>query len=143
QPGRAFQTGAQPDSAARPHFVVVADVNGDTRPDLVVANHDGNSVSVLLGEGDGTFRDTPEDLRRHTFDVGQGPLYLAVADLNGDRVPDIVTADFGSGDNPGRTLTLLPGQGNGQFGPAQTFDAGSRPAAVEVGDVNGDGHLDL
>jgi hypothetical protein len=68
----------------------VADVDGDGFPDLVTANADSDSVSVLLGQGDGTFQ--PEQ----RFAVGRDPWAVVVADLNGDGVPDLVTANLGS-----------------------------------------------
>src|SRR5581483_7822454 len=66
-----------------PRAVVSADFNAAGRPDLAVANA-GNTVSLLLGQGDGTFQ-TPIALT-----VGQVPAALAVADFNGDGKPDLV-----------------------------------------------------
>ena len=63
---------------------------------------------------------------------------MQVADLNGDGIPDIVTANYGSD-----TVSVLLGNGNGTFQPQQTFAAGSGPASVAVADLNGDGKLDL
>ncbi len=75
--------------------VAVADLNGDGRPDLVTAGHirlSNDQVGVLLGNGDGTFQ------REQSIDVGDHPDSVAVADLNGDGQPDLVTANFSSDD---------------------------------------------
>ncbi|HEV3260798.1 MAG TPA: VCBS repeat-containing protein, partial [Gemmataceae bacterium] len=66
--------------------VAVADVNGDGKPDLVTANGFNGTVSVLLGNGDGTFQNA------QNFAAGSLPHSLVVADVNGDGKPDLVTA---------------------------------------------------
>src|SRR5207302_291573 len=73
---------------AHPPAVAVGDFNGDGKRDLAVANLDSNTVSVLLGNGDGTFRAAP------TVVVGQSPFSMAVGDFNGDGKPDLAVANF-------------------------------------------------
>ena len=112
--------------------VAVADVNDDGKPDLVLAECDYDSVSVLLGNGDGTFQTAVL--------YGSGgpyPSSVAVADVNGDGKPDIVVANYSNG-----TVGVLLGNGDGTFQTAVTY---GDPAAysVAVADVNGDGKLDL
>jgi hypothetical protein len=87
---------------------------------------------VLLGNGDGTFQP------QHTFAVGSYPNSVAVADINGDGIPDIVTANLGN-----NTVSVLLGNGDGSFQTQQVFPAGSSPASVAVADVDGDGKPDL
>jgi hypothetical protein len=91
-------------------------------------------VSVLLGNGDGTFA------AARSFAAGSRPSSVAVADVNGDGLLDLAVANniFGSG-----TVSVLLGNGDGTFAAARSFAAGSRPYSVAVGDVNGDGLLDL
>ena len=118
------------------------DLNGDGIPDLIVANgptaiNAGHTISVLLGNGDGTFQP------QQTFDVGKDPVSVAVADLNGDGKPDIVTANYRDGTvslllndtTPRSNVVRLTAQ------PALIVDEG--PQAVTVADVNGDGSPDL
>ena len=112
--------------------MAVADVNGDGIPDLVVANKTSSSVSVLLGNGDGTFQ------AQQTFAAGPGPTSVAVGDVNGDGNPDIAVADYS-----GSTVSVLLGNGNGTFQAQQTFTSGAAPYAVTMADVNGDGKPDL
>jgi len=135
----------------RAFSVVVADVNGDGKPDLIVANGcitdgsfcengTGGAVGVLLGNGDGTFRPAA------TFDSGGfGATAVTVRDVNQDGKPDLLVAnscqniDFCSG-----TIGVLLGNGDGTFKTAKAYGAGGfYTDAVVVGDVNGDGKLDL
>jgi len=125
-PGQKFAAGRFPVS------VTVADVNGDGNQDLIVANVGSNNVSVLLGQGDGTFQ--PGQL----FAVGTSPSAVAVADLNGDGHPDLVVANASSND-----VSVLLGQGDGTFAAQQPFAAGTSPRSVAVADLNGDNHPDL
>src|SRR5204862_231531 len=87
-----------------PGRVSVADVNGDGKPDLVVADAGGNAVSVLLGKGDGTFR------RRRSFAAGSSPGMVVAKDVTGDKKPDVVVT------NPRTSsLSVLPGNGQGSL----------------------------
>jgi hypothetical protein len=134
--------------------VAVADVNGDGKPDLVVANQcvdsscstDG-AAGVLLGNGDGTFQAAV------TYDSG-GLLSdsIAVADVNGDGKPDLVVANACGSTiiqycDPQRgangTVGVLLGNGDGTFQPAVTYDTDCTAESVAVADVNGDGKPDL
>ena len=116
-----------------PNDVVVADFNGDGKLDLAVANFgsEGNSVSILLGNGDGTFRPHVD------YAVGGQPYGLAAADLNGDGKIDLIAAN-----TPG--VSVLLGNGDGTFQPFKFYgDAGEQTFAVALGDFNHDGILDV
>jgi hypothetical protein len=113
--------------------VAVGDFNGDGVPDLAVTNFLSNTVSVLLGHGDGTFRRPIAN-----FPVGGNPRSVAVADLEGDGILDIITAN-----STGNTVSVLRGNGDGTFQPEIRYLAGSGTNAVVAGDFNGDGALDL
>ena len=124
----------------QPFSVVAADLNGDGKPDLVTADYGNGTVSVLLGNGDGTFQASPDYLAQHTFAVGPQPFSVVVADLNGDGKLDLVTANRILG---GTTASVLQGNGDGTFQPQHTLTVGSQPTGVTVADVNGDGKPDL
>src|SRR5206468_1914770 len=112
--------------------------------DLAVANLGSTqipgNVSVLLGNGDGSFQ------APRTFEEGETPAGVSVADLNGDGRPDLAVANFGSIEStvpPGNVAVLL-GNGDGGFQSAGFFvTGGTHPHAVAVSDVNGDGIPDL
>jgi hypothetical protein len=133
QAARAFAAGSSPQSVA------LGDFNGDDRLDLAVANDfsGGGSVSVLVGNGDGTFQPP------RSFTTGVDPASVAVADLNGDGRLDLAIADSGGRFGVGSAVTVLLGNGDGTFQASPTFAAGSGPLSVAVGDFTGDGRLDL
>jgi hypothetical protein len=119
-----------------PRAIVVADVNGDGKPDLLMANNSSAPISVLLGTGNGTFGTATtygSSANGFAFD-------LAVADVNGDGKLDILTANPSTG-----TVGVLLGSGTGTFGTTTTFStgAGGNPESLALADVNGDGKLDI
>jgi len=84
-----------------PLFVAVGDFNGDGVQDLAVANGNSNNVSVLLGNGDGSFQGA------RNFGVGVFPRSVAVGDFNGDGVQDLAVANFNS-DNVSVLINNTP-----------------------------------
>src|SRR5439155_1568662 len=80
---------------------------------------------------------------RRDFPVDVFPSSVVVADLNGDGWLDLVCANAGTNAQPGHTLSVLLGNGDGAFGPSRNFAVGPRPISVAVADVNGDGRPDL
>jgi hypothetical protein len=119
-------------SASYSIAVAIADLNGDGKPDLVVANYLSNSVSVLLGNGNGTFQ--PQS----AFATGSGPLSVAAADFNGDGKLDLVVGNYGS-----QSVSVLLGNGDGTFQSQTAFATGSFPTSVQATDLNGDGKADV
>jgi hypothetical protein len=122
----------------RPVFVAVGDFNGDGVLDLAVANSAyggsvASSVSVLLGQGDGTFQ------AAENYIAGSNPASVAAGDFNSDGILDLAIA---TGDSQG-TMLLLLGNGDGTFRTGASYTAGSQQASIAVGDFNNDGHVDL
>jgi hypothetical protein len=115
-----------------PHGEAVGDFNGDGHADLVVVNQGANTISVLLGNGDGTFKPKTD------YATGTSPAGVAVGDLNGDGHLDIAVANASAA-----SVSVLLGNGDGTFGPKTDFLLPLIPDAVAVGDFNGDGKADL
>jgi Big-like domain-containing protein/VCBS repeat protein/FG-GAP repeat protein len=128
-----------------PGSLVAVDVNGDGKPDLIVANtaiYDGSvsSVGVLLGNGDGTFQ--PAVVNTSLDRVGEFNA-LAVVDVNRDGNPDLIVAACCESNGDEKAAVLL-GNGDGTFQSAVNYDAGGRPtSSLAVDDVNGDGRPDI
>ncbi len=117
--------------------VATGDFNGDGNLDFVVVNQAANSVTVYLGNGNGTFR-APVD-----YGVGSSPTSIAVGDFNNDHNMDIVTAD-----STGGAVSFLGGNGDGTFkGAVNTavpgVPAGGGPLKVRTTNFTGSGNLDL
>lgn len=115
-----------------PYPIARADLNGDGKVDIVVSNNGSNSLSVFLGNGDGTLQ--PGTL----VTVGSGPVYIVVGDFNRDGKPDLAVAN--QFDN---TVSVLIGNGDGTFQPKVDYPVGNEPYSLAVGDFNGDRKLDL
>lgn len=136
-------------SGAWPTTVKLADFNGDGNLDVAAATSEGNlGVAVLLGNGDGMLGSPAY------FATDAGPVSLAVGDVNGDGRLDLVTANYGSNAYSSGSVSVLLGNGNGTFQPAADVALPSvssggyaisrqHPQAVVVGDLNGDGKMDL
>jgi len=129
-PVAGFAFGSTNSSVAGvPVFVATGDFNGDGKLDVISANGAANSISVLIGNGDGTFGGHKE------FTV-LDPVGLTTGDFNGDGKLDIAAATSSG-------VSVLLGNGDGTFGKHQDFTAGHGLHAVAVGDFNLDGKLDL
>ncbi len=123
-------------ASSYPDSVAAADVNGDGKPDLISANSNDGTLTVLTNNGNGGFG------LNATLAVGLAPASVIAADVNGDGKPDLISANANDG-----TLTVLTNNGHGLFGFNATLNvgliSGSSPENVVAVDVNGDGKPDL
>ena len=133
---QSFATGANASSA------IAADINGDGKLDLIVANYNGNTVSVFINTT-AAGAVTPSFAAQQTFTTGSNPVSVAAVDLNGDGKADLVVANF-----TGNTVSVLlnttpPGAALPTFAGQQTFATGVHPYSVAAADFNGDSGQDL
>lgn len=114
--------------------ILAGDFNGDGKLDLAVTDVDvgANNVSVLLGNGDGTFQPPL------SFPVGQSPVGIASADFNGDGKLDLVVANEFS-----QNISVLLGNGDGTFQAAVSFEVGQSLEVIIAADFNNDGAIDI
>ncbi len=130
--GVRFPAGKGPGSLA------LADLNGDGRPDLVVANIESGDATVLLGDGKGGFVAAPGS----PFPAGKSPNDIAIADFDGDGKLDLAFPNHETSH-----VTILLGDGRGRFKPASASPVAVRskphPHGIAAADFDGDSHVDF
>jgi hypothetical protein len=124
--------------AVQPASAIIADVNADGRPDLVTANRSA-TVSVLLGNGDGSFGAHSDFPTGHNSPSGYWLPSVATADFNADGHLDLAVQN---NNGFGGAVTVLMGNGDGTFGPPTDVSTGY-PTSVAAADINADGRPDL
>ena len=115
-----------------PSAVATGDFNGDGKLDLAVVNEGDNTVSILLGNGDGTFQS------QTTIATGLAPDAIVTGDFNADGKLDIAVANFT--DN---SISIFSGNGDGTFTAPRTITGVNSPIGMVTGDFRGSGKLDL
>ncbi|MGI4870774.1 MAG: FG-GAP-like repeat-containing protein [Janthinobacterium lividum] len=138
----SFSTQAVFNVGNNPYSVAAADVNGDGKPDVLVANGLSNSVSVLLNT---TAAGAPiaSFAAQATFTTSPRPYSVAAADVNGDGKPDLVTANMLGNSVSVLLNTTAVGAATASFSPQTILNTGGGPTSVAAADVNGDGRPDL
>lgn len=124
--GTNFGTGINPTNVA------VADFNNDNKPDLAVTNQVSNDISILLGNGNGTFA------AQSLITAGGGPYAIVAGKFNADTNFDLAVVNSTSNN-----VSILTGNGNGTFSAPTNFFVGASPISIAVGDLNNDTFQDL
>ena len=117
-----------------PQAVAVGDFNGDGMPDFAVANNTDSTISVFLGQPNGTFK----ALTPFSTGASTAPTAMATADFNGDKKLDLAVVLNGA-----NSVDVFTGKGDGTFNAAVSFAVGTGPVALAVADFNGDKKMDL
>ena len=115
-----------------PTTITPADLNHDSFTDLITTNISSNSLSILLGNGDGTFKDQVQ------LHVCQEPRSLVLGEFNEDGHVDVALACSG-----GDEIAILLGHGDGKFEEGPHYPVHRTPIGLATDDVNGDHHADL
>jgi hypothetical protein len=133
QPATSYAVGSSPSA------LVAGDFNGDGKIDLAVLDSGPSTISILLGNGDGTFRPAVD------YAVGNYGGLLLDGDFNADGHLDLAVAYTLSYDSQSVSISILLGNGDGTFRPANTVSVGGSPSSISMtaADFNADGHLDL
>jgi len=133
-----FVTGGTSPTGRTPRALASGDLNHDGRVDLVVGNGgvyydpQSSSISVLVGNGDGTFA------AERRYATSASPRELALGDFNEDGHVDVAVTNYDAG-----TVSLFVGAGDGSLTPLASVPTGPRPQGMTAADLDGDGHLDL
>jgi len=151
QTQQQYSAGGGPLVLDGPQSVEVADLNGDTFPDLITANMTSKDVSVLLNKGDGTFLEQRRFLVTEGINAplsSDGPVAVTSADLNDDGYIDLITANWFSAD-----VSVLLNNGDATFQKKRNFPvvktlsplsvSDNGPISVTIADMNGDEILDV
>ena len=124
-------------TGTNPFHVIAGDLNADGKPEVLVANSNSASVSVF----ENISNDTAIILApKVDYATGSSPVYVSIANLDGDGKPDVAVANFGSG-----TVSVYKNTSNGTIALASKVDyaTGSLPRTVVAGDLDGDGKPEM
>ncbi|MEO8739918.1 MAG: FG-GAP-like repeat-containing protein [Casimicrobiaceae bacterium] len=130
---QAFTSAVNYATGLYPAALATGDFNGDGMQDVAVINVSSGSVSIFLGQGDGTLQAAAA-----TLPTGVYASRIAVGDFNGDGKTDLAVTNIGS-----NTVGIYLGNGNGTFRAPTFVAAGLAPLGLAVADLNGDGRQDL
>lgn len=119
-----------------PVAMTVADFNADGKQDLAIVEQATNNLTILFGNGDGTFSEAASS----PFSTGKSPVALASGDLGGNARADLAIVN-----QTDATVTILLNNGDGTFspGPNSPLSTPATPTAVAIADFNQDGHVDI
>jgi hypothetical protein len=134
----SFDTKVDFTTGNSPYSVAIGDIDGDSKPDLAVANQESNTVSVLRNIGSSG---TLNFATKVDFAVGTSPYSVAIGDIDGDGKPDLAVVNYYS--DAVSVLHNTGISGTVSFATKVDLATGRHPASVAIGDIDGDGKPDL
>lgn len=137
-----FQAQATYATRAYPFALAVQDINGDGNLDCIIADQENNDLTILLGNGDGTFSPRKNLPLGPVLIEQTSAIAAAVADFNGDGIPDLAIAE-GDVDYMDGGISVLLGKGKGLFQPSVYTNSNGALGVIAAADFNKDGHLDV
>ena len=140
----SFESGVNFTVGTNPRWVAVADIDGDKKPEIVVANQGSNTISVLRNVASAGVIDASSFETHDEFSTGAGPACPVLGDYNGDGKIDVATVNATDNNVSVLRNTAVSGTINGSsFASDLTFSTGTSPSRIAAGDINGDAKLDL
>ena len=124
-------------------FISSSDLDGDGKLDIAVVNYAPSTISVFRNTATAGAIDASSFAAKVDFTTGIGPFSLAIGDLDGDSKPDLVAANYSSPTNDISVLRNTSSSGSISFATKVDFVVASAPISVNIGDMDGDGKLDL
>jgi 6-phosphogluconolactonase (cycloisomerase 2 family) len=124
-----------------PIEVAIGDLDGDGKPDLVVANRNSNNVAVHRNTSTSGLIAAGSFAKKVGFTTGNQPTSVAIGDLDGDGKPDLAVANNSS--NSVSVYRNTSTSGSIVFATKVDFATGNAPSSVAIGDLDGDGKPDL
>ena len=130
-------------SGVLPYYVVLGDLNRDGKPDIIIANENANTISVIKNTAAGSI--SPSSFAdKVDYPVGTSPRSIALGDVDGNGTPDIVVANSRSGTVSVLPNSLTPDVPINEYAfNATNFPAGDNPYSIAIGDIDGDGKPEL
>lgn len=120
------------DTGYRPHSARLADLDDDGDLDIVTVDYHGDTISILMNDGEGIFS------KENEYQAGDGPGSISLGDVDGDSDTDIVCANY-----HGNTVSVFKNDGSGTFTPAIVYDVGDGPFSIFLADIGEDSNGDL
>jgi hypothetical protein len=131
-------------SGSTPYYNAISDIDGDGKPDLVVINYSGNSISVYRNTSTLGSISSGSFAAKVDFTTGTGPYGIAIGDVDGDGKPDIAVTNYSSSTVSVFRNTSTSGSiTSGSFNTKVDFTTGTSPNCVAIGDLDGDGKPEL
>lgn len=137
----SFSTSVEFTTPNQPASVLVAEMDGDGKADIMVSNFGGNNISVFRNISTSGVINTSSLANRQDFVAGTSPFFMSDADIDGDGKIDIVTPNFSS--NTISVFRNTSTSGNINFATKADFTTGASPMSVSIGDIDGDAKADI